>query len=57
MFPFDESYSWEAGVPPQFQTFWKDDTILLARWVSFYILKLWIPHTEGFTSICKDTAL
>lgn len=30
---------------------------LLARWVSFYILKLLIPHNEGFLSIYKDTAL
>lgn len=39
---------WEAGVPPSiFQTV-RQMTVLLARWVSFYILKLGIPHNEGF---------
>lgn len=58
MSPFDESLT--AGKQVSLLDFFRHFermTILLARWVSFYILQLWTPYNEGVLSIYKDTAL
>lgn len=49
MFPFEESLTVGKQVSlPQFFRHFARMTIWLVRWVSFYILKLLIPHNEEF---------